>query len=107
MSLDESRFATMADQLLERIADAVEDALEDADAELHGGILTMTVPGLGQYVINKHTPNREIWLSSPKSGAHHFAWRDEAWISTRESSVSLLPLLVAEIGGNAGVDLKL
>lgn len=98
MSLDESRFASLADPLLERIADAVEDAMDDAEADLHAGILTLTLPAIGQYVINKHSPNREIWLSSPKSGAHHFGWKDEAWISTRNAEVELLSLLKAEIG---------
>ena len=98
MSLDESRFITLADTLIERIADAVEDKLDTADADIQSGILTITVPGLGQYVINKHTPNREIWLSSPKSGAIHFAHRDGAWVSTRDASVVLLPLLSAELG---------
>ena len=97
MSLDESRFITLADTLIERIADAVEDKLDTADADIQSGILTITVPGLGQYVINKHTPNREIWLSSPKSGAIHFAHRDGAWVSTRDASVVLLPLLSAEL----------
>ncbi len=98
MTLDESRFTTLADHLLERIGDAVEDAIGDADSDIHAGILTITLPGRGQYVINKHNPNREIWLSSPKSGAHHFTFRDEAWVSTRDSSVLLLPLLKAELG---------
>ncbi|ARJ67547.1 iron donor protein CyaY [Magnetospirillum sp. ME-1] len=98
MSLDESRFASLADPLLERIADAVEDAMDDADADLHAGILTLTLPGIGQYVINKHSPNREIWLSSPKSGAHHFGWNGEKWMSTRNAEIELLGLLLAEIG---------
>lgn len=98
MSLDESRFASLADPLLERIADAVEDSMDDAEAEVHAGILTMTLPGIGQYVINKHTPNREIWLSSPKSGAHHFTWTGEHWVSTRNAEIELLGLLLAEIG---------
>ncbi|TAN56624.1 MAG: iron donor protein CyaY [Magnetospirillum sp.] len=98
MSLDENRFITLADQLIERIADAVEDNLETADADIQSGILTITVPGLGQYVINKHTPNREIWVSSPKSGAYHFAHRDGAWVSTRDAAVVLAPLLSAELG---------
>lgn len=98
MSLDESRFASLADPLLERIADAVEDAMDDADADLHAGILTLTLPGIGQYVINKHSPNREIWLSSPRSGAHHFAWNGDRWMSTRNSEIELLGLLLAEIG---------
>ncbi len=98
MSLDESRFASLADPLLERIADAVEDAFDHADADIHAGILTLTLPGIGQYVINKHAPNREIWLSSPKSGAHHFGWSGEAWISTRNAQIELVSLLKAEIG---------
>ncbi|EME69520.1 protein implicated in iron transport [Paramagnetospirillum caucaseum] len=98
MSLDESRFASLADPLLERIADAVEDAIDDSEADLHAGILTLTLPGIGQYVINKHSPNREIWLSSPKSGAHHFGWSGERWVSTRNAEIELLGLLLAEIG---------
>jgi frataxin len=98
MSLDESRFAALADPLLERIGDAVEDALDDAEADLHAGILTITLPGTGQYVINKHAPNREIWVSSPKSGAHHFGWVDGKWISTRAPGLELPGLLRAEIG---------
>ena len=98
MTLDESRFVSLADHLIERIADAVEDNLDTADADIHSGILTITIPGQGQYVINKHTPNREIWVSSPKSGAYHFAWRDEVWVSTRDASVALVPLLSAELG---------
>jgi len=98
MSLDESRFTTLADQLIERIADAVEDHLDSADADLQSGILTITIPGTGQYVINKHTVNREIWVSSPKSGAIHFAHRDGLWLSTRDASVALVPLLSAELG---------
>ncbi len=99
MSLDESRFNTLADQTLERVADAIEDALEKADADIHAGILTITLPGVGQWVINKHSPNREIWVSSPKSGAFHFGWREDgAWVSTRDAAVSLIPLLAGEFG---------
>lgn len=98
MNLDESRFTALADPLLERIADAVEDAFDKADADLHAGILTITLPGLGQYVINKHGPNREIWLSSPKSGAHHFGWTGGKWVSTRDSGLELLSLIENEIG---------
>ncbi|OAN54048.1 iron donor protein CyaY [Paramagnetospirillum marisnigri] len=98
MSLDENAFATMADRFLERVADAVEDTHDDADADIQSGILTITLPGIGQYVINKHAPNREIWLSSPKSGAFHFAQRDGDWVSTRDASVSLVALLTRELG---------
>lgn len=32
----------------------------------------MTFPNLGTYVINKQPPNKQIWLSSPKSGPKRY-----------------------------------
>lgn len=29
------------------------------------GVMTLTLGGLGTYVINKQGPNQEIWMSSP------------------------------------------
>lgn len=107
MSLDDSSFAKLAGEMLERIADAVDDALGDeVDAELQGGILTLSLEGGGQYVINKHAPNREIWMSSPMSGAWHFAHAGGDWISTREPRESLAPLLARELKAKYGVDLE-
>lgn len=104
MSLDESRFAALADDMLERIADAVDEALGDEiDAELQGGILTLTLEAGGQYVINKHAPNRQIWMSSPLSGATHFGHDDGKWVSTRDASVTLDGLLAAELNERFGV----
>ena len=46
------------------------------------GILTVEGDD-GTWIVNKHAPTRQIWLSSPKSGARHYAfdagsgqWRD-------------------------------
>jgi frataxin len=49
-------------------------------------------------VINKHTPNRQIWLSSPISGAAHFALDPASgqWRSTRGTAV-LHDLLASEL----------
>lgn len=106
MTLDESRFSTLADDMLERIADAVEAALgDDIDVDFHGGILTLSLEEGGQYVLNKHAPNREIWLSSPVSGAAHFAYDDDRWVSTREPRVDLAHLLARELNARFGADL--
>lgn len=108
MSLDESRFATLADSLLERIADVVDEALGDEiDAELRGGILTLTIESGGQYVINKHAPNREIWMSSPASGATHFRHVDGDWVSTRDPGARLAEMLAAELKARFGVVVEL
>lgn len=106
MTLDETGFSTLADHMLERINDAVDEALGDEiDVDLLGGILTLSLNAGGQYVINKHAPNREIWLSSPISGAAHFAYVDGAWVSTREPRVVLDQVLTAEFKAKFGVDL--
>ena len=99
MPIDERQFAAIADRTLEHLLDAVEGACPDADGELHDGILTLEVAGVGTFVVNKHAPNREIWLSSPRSGAWHFG-RDEAagaWVSTRGSE-RLEAVLAADLG---------
>jgi frataxin len=83
--MDEPQFERQASQVLDRLMQEIEDqAMDDLDVDLEGGILTIGLPEGGQYLINKHGPNREIWLSSPKSGAWHFRHDPEAgWISTR------------------------
>lgn len=110
MSLSESRFHTLADGLLQTLADAVEEAVGDhAEADLIGGILTIDLESGGQYVINKHAPNRELWLSSPTSGAWHFGYDagSEAWLSTRDASRSLTEVLARELEAATGTAVPL
>lgn len=106
MSVEESCFTAAADEFLSRAADLIDDALgDDIDAELQGGILTLSLEGGGQYVINKHTPNRQIWMSSPVSGASHYDFADGQWLSTRAPSKTLPAVLAAELNAKYGVTL--
>ena len=65
---------------------------------MQGGILTLALEQGGQYVINKHGPNKEIWVSSPVSGAAHFKHADGRWTSTRNPDTDLHRLLEGELG---------
>jgi len=38
------------------------------------GVLNVSVPGIGTYVLNKQPPNKQIWLSSPISGPKRYDW---------------------------------
>ncbi len=106
MTEDQSNFTTLANAMLDRVAEAVDDALGDViDVELQGGILTMTIDGGGQYVLNKHGPNRELWLSSPVSGAWHFRPNDGSWMSTRPPVMALADVLSDELKGKFGIAL--
>jgi len=93
----------MSDSAFESLADSLLAALEEgigahADAELQGGILTVDGDD-GTWVVNKHAPTRQIWVSSPKSGARHYAFDagSRQWRDTRGGG-ELLAALSAELG---------
>jgi CyaY protein len=45
------------------------------DVDLEGGVLTVGCPDASRIIINRQTPNREIWIAA-RSGGFHFALRD-------------------------------
>jgi len=85
--MDESDFARMADRALGELAHALEAALDadDPDIDLAGGILTLVLADKRKFILNKHAPTRQLWLSSPVSGASHYAFDQatQSWRSTR------------------------
>lgn len=50
----------------------------------------------GTYVINRQTPNRQIWLSSPTSGPKRYDFVNGSWIY-KHDGVSLHDLLQTEL----------
>lgn len=92
-------FERQAGQTLDRLFEQIEAQLGDwLEVDLEGGILTLELPEGGNYVINKHAPNREIWLSSPSSGAWHFSAAAGPWRSTRPGPAGPVefPAILAE-----------
>jgi frataxin len=85
---------TLFEQLEERFGDTIQLDLED-------GVLRAELENGGIYLINRHNPLRQIWLSSPQSGAWHFAPAEVAhkidWLSTRGEKVSLYDILNREL----------
>ena len=74
-------------------------AVAEADVTLAAGVLNVFLGGEeGTYVINKQTPNQQIWLSSPISGPARFDFCSEkrAWIYSHTGE-SLHELLNREI----------
>jgi len=112
--MDQAAFDRQATALLEHFFDRIDAELSDAlDVDFEGGILTLKFTDGRTYLLNKHAPNREIWLSSPVSGAWHFAYAadDDVWRSTRavaagpDDLVAMLEAELAELTGTA-VDLS-
>jgi frataxin len=97
--MDESRFHSLADETLRDLMDRIDEAVGDVvEVDLVGGVLTITLASGAEYVINKHAPSRELWLSSPASGAGHYAYDEvrAAWIETRTGG-ALAALLEGEL----------
>ena len=103
--MDDSGFMKLADDTLASLMHNIEDVLGDrADIDLQDGILTVDLDEGGRYVVNKHLPNRQIWLSSPFSGAAHFAYDPQrGWAATRGGDTlhALLEQEIATLIGTA------
>lgn len=66
---------------------------------LQDGVLTVNFgEPHGTYVINRQTPNKQIWLSSPKSGPKRYDFVNSQWIYKHDGK-SLHELLNNEIPG--------
>lgn len=90
-----------SEETLEYISDKFDSILEDefdkgADVSLNSGVLTLTIDSNHTYVINKQTPNRQIWLSSPVSGPMRFDFVDGKWID-KHSKKELKSTLAQEV----------
>ena len=96
--MDETLFKTLSDNRLSDLAEAIENADKNGqlDVEYASGVLTVTLANKKQYVINQHVPMRQIWLSSPVSGAAHFDYVEGHWKSTRGGQ-DLLEILHTEL----------
>lgn len=73
------------DILCEELERLVEDLdIDDGDIELSQGVLTLKLGSLGTYVINKQTPNKQLWLSSPVSGPVRYDFVKGFWMCKRD-----------------------
>lgn len=97
--MTETEFHSAVDAVLARIEDAVE-ASETLDVDLEAGILTVTCPDGTKVIVNRQTPNREIWIAA-RSGGFHYAWRDGEWRDTRSGAefFASLASIVSSQGG--------
>ena len=84
-------WAQRADGELFALQTALEEAMEsvehlEADVDLKDGVLNLTI-GEHAYVLNKQTPNEQIWWSSPLSGPRRYHLLDEQWTCVRDGQL--------------------
>ncbi|KAG5860844.1 hypothetical protein JTB14_038280 [Gonioctena quinquepunctata] len=110
-----TRFSTYIDKLhndFEKVCEETLDSLTDffeklvesnkelekADISYSSGVLNIDLGKHGTYVINRQSPNKQIWLSSPLSGPKRYDFfpEDHCWIYKHDSK-TLHQLLESEI----------
>jgi CyaY protein len=103
----ESEFVALADKVLMSIGAALDVAADTSDADLdwslNDGILTIDCGEGGKVIVNRHVPNRELWVAA-KSGGFHF--KDDAgrWRDTRTGE-ALATVLTRLLQAQSGADI--
>ncbi len=104
--ISDSDFIAAADATLDAIGRALDAALARSDADvdwnLVDGILEIELPGGAKVIVNRHLPNREIWVAA-RSGGFHFRPLAGRWQDTRGGD-ELGAALARLIGGAGGLD---
>ena len=103
--MTETEFHRQVDAVLARLETALE-AYDELDLDLEAGVLTLECPDGSKVIVNRQTPNREIWVAA-RSGGFHFRSQDGAWRDTR-SGDELFAALARILASQAGfaVDLR-
>jgi len=113
-TVDEQTYLYLSNETLESLNDRFDEIIEDneklsgGDSTLADGVLTVKLAQFGIYVINKQTPNKQIWLSSPVSGPARYdmvSSEEEVgcWVY-KHTGETLHSLLDREIGEIVGED---
>ncbi|XP_043581473.1 frataxin homolog, mitochondrial [Bombus pyrosoma] len=85
--LTPAEFERISDETLDSLTEYFDELIEqaahlsDADVSYGDGVLTVKFgKSHGTYVINRQTPNKQIWLSSPTSGPKRYDFINGRWI---------------------------
>ncbi len=98
--IDESQFRALTDRVLEAIGTALDAAEGDLDWANNDGVLSIDCGDGNRLIVNRHVPNRELWVAA-KSGGFHFRAEGGAWRDTKsgeELGAALERLLRAQSG---------
>jgi CyaY protein len=82
--MTENEFNELADAVFAGIEQTL-DGSEDIDYDSNGSVMEIEFADGSKLIVNRHVPNREIWLAA-KSGGFHYALQDGHWLSQRDGS---------------------
>ena len=106
---DESAFIALTDRVLNRIGETLDASDADLDWRLLDGILEIDCSDSdgagGKIIVNRHGPNRELWLAT-RGGGYHYRNAGGRWQNTRGGD-DLATELARALEAQGGVALDL
>jgi CyaY protein len=96
----ESEFVAVSDRVLGAIGAAIDQSDADLDWSENDGVLTIECPDGSRLIVNRHLPNRELWVAA-RSGGFHFRGEGGRWRDSRSGedlSAALARLLQLQAG---------
>lgn len=81
--MTESEFNKLSDAVLAHIEQTIDDSGSDIECSLNGPVMELEFEDGSKVVVNRHTPNQEMWLAA-KSGGFHYGYQDGKWLSKRD-----------------------
>ncbi|HEV8501249.1 MAG TPA: iron donor protein CyaY [Casimicrobiaceae bacterium] len=98
----ETGFIAATDRVLAAIGSALDTALDasdlDIDWSVNEGVLEIECDDGSKVIVNRHVPNRELWVAA-RSGGFHFRADGGLWRDTRggrELGAALVEILAAQ-----------
>lgn len=93
--MDDTTYKKLLDEAFSTITEMLDEIFSKGDIDLSesDGVIEVTMEnGSGVFVINRHVPTKQIWLSSPKTGAYHFVYDDASgkWLARGEELISII-----------------
>ena len=100
--MTESEFIALTDRVLNLVGETLDASAADLDWQLNDGILEIDCGGGGKIIVNRHVPNRELWLAT-RGGGYHYRPTADGWRDTRGAGdlQSALGEALAEQSGEA------
>ena len=80
--LDESMFRALTERILDAIGTALDASDSDLDWANNDGVLSIECDDGSRLIVNRHVPNRELWVAA-KSGGFHFRAEGGEWRDTK------------------------
>lgn len=83
--MTESEYTQLADAVFACIVNTLDINASDIDYNFSGPVLEIEFEDGSKIIVNRHTPNQEIWLAA-KSGGYHYSFLNGQWLSKRDGS---------------------